>query len=145
MAEVRDIVKSLKKKNRLIFMSSHLLNEVQEICDEVAMIDHGKLLVYDTLSNVTSRFSSDSGNTVEIELSRDIDDQTVSRNIASLANISSAEKIDSRKVRIHFSGSIQNQERLLSDFAAMKIGMISFHPSTSALEDTYLNLIKDTL
>jgi len=27
----------------------------------------------------------------------------------------------------------------------MKIGMISFHPSTSALEDTYLKLIKDTL
>src|SRR5207245_10477051 len=43
-AEVRDIVKSLKQKNRLVFMSSHLLNEVSEVCDEVAMIDHGKLL-----------------------------------------------------------------------------------------------------
>jgi ABC-2 type transport system ATP-binding protein len=49
MAEVRDIVKSLKKQNRLIFMSSHLLNEVSEVCDEVAMIDHGKLVVYDTI------------------------------------------------------------------------------------------------
>src|SRR5437899_11604744 len=55
-AEVRDIVKDLKKQNRLVFMSSHLLNEVQEICDEVAMIDHGKLIVYDSLSNVTTRF-----------------------------------------------------------------------------------------
>src|SRR5437870_5585334 len=62
-SEVRDIVKDLKKKNRLVFMSSHLLNEVQEICDEVAMIDHGKLIVYDTLSNVTTRFSSDGSNT----------------------------------------------------------------------------------
>ncbi len=107
-AEVRDIVKDLKKKNRLVFMSSHLLNEVQEICDEVAMIDHGKLIVYDTLSNVTTRFST-------------------------------------RKVRIHFSGGIQNQERLLLDLASMNIGMISFRPAASALEDTYLNLIKDTL
>jgi ABC-2 type transport system ATP-binding protein len=49
MAEVREIVKSLKKRNRLIFMSSHLLNEVSDVCDEVAIIDHGKLLVYDTL------------------------------------------------------------------------------------------------
>ena len=46
MSEVRDIVKALKKENRLIFMSSHILSEVSEICDEVAMIDHGKLLVY---------------------------------------------------------------------------------------------------
>ena len=144
-AEVRDIVKDLKKQNRLVFMSSHLLNEVQEICDEVAMIDHGKLIVYDSLSNVTARFSGDGSNAVEIELSRDIDDQGINKNIASLASVSSVERLDSRKVRIHFSGGIQNQERLLQDLAAMKIGMISFHPSASALEDTYLNLIKDTL
>jgi len=31
MAEVRDIVRSLKTRNRLIFMSSHLLNEVQDV------------------------------------------------------------------------------------------------------------------
>src|SRR5213595_3282874 len=145
MAEVRDIVKSLKKRNRLIFMSSHLLNEVQDICDEVAMIDHGKLLVYDSLSNVTSRASSDGGNIVEIELLRDIDERTVNDDIASLANVSSAERPDPRKIRIHFSGGVQNQERLLLDLANLKIGMISFHPSASALEDTYLRLIKDTL
>jgi len=144
-SEVRDIVKDLKKKNRLIFMSSHLLNEVQEICDEVAMIDHGKLIVYDTLSNVTTRFSSTGSNTVEIEFSRDIDEQSANRNIASLTSVSSVDRIDSRKVRIHFSGGIQNQERLLLDLATMKIGMISFRPAASALEDTYLNLIKDTL
>ena len=144
-AEVRDIVRDLKKKNRLVFMSSHLLNEVQEICDEVAMIDHGKLIVYDRLSNVTARFSSDGSNAVEIELSRDIDEQDVNRNIGSLGGVSSVERIDSRKVRIHFSGGIQSQERLLQDLATMKIGMVSFRPSASALEDTYLSLIKDTL
>ncbi len=144
-AEVRDIVKDLKKKNRLVFMSSHLLNEVQEICDEVAMIDHGKLIVYDSLSNVTKRFSTDGANLIEIELSRDIDEQNLKMNIASLANVSSVERLDSRRIRVHFSGGLQNQERLLSDLVAMKIGMISFRPSASALEETYLSLIKDTL
>ncbi len=144
MAEVRDIVKSLKKRNRLIFMSSHLLNEVQEICDEVAMIDHGKLLVYDTLSNVTERFSNDGG-LVEVELAQDIDDQTINRNITPLSNVNSAEKINPKKIRIQFSGGVPAQEKLLSDLASLKIGMISFHSPTSALEDTYLNLIKATL
>jgi ABC-2 type transport system ATP-binding protein len=144
-AEVRDIVKDLKKKNRLVFMSSHLLNEVQEICDEVAMIDHGKLIVYDSLSNVTKRFSSDGSNTVEIELSRDIDDRSVNANIGSLASVSSVERLDPRRVRIHFSGGLENQERLLQELATMRIGMVSFRPSASALEETYLSLIKDTL
>jgi ABC-2 type transport system ATP-binding protein len=146
MSEVREIVKSLKQKNRLIFMSSHLLNEVSEICDEVAMIDHGKLLVYDKLNNVVSRFSGDGGEIIiDVGLSRDIDDQTVSRTISSLPGVVSAERLEMRNLRIKFSGNLENQERLLSDLVALKIGLVSFHPSSSALEDTYLNLIKATL
>ena len=61
MAEVRTIVRDLKKSDRLIFMSSHILSEVTEICDEVALIDHGKLLFYDTLNNVTARFTDGQG------------------------------------------------------------------------------------
>src|SRR2546428_7728237 len=113
-AEVRDIVRSLKQRNRLVFMSSHLLNEVSEICDEVAMIDHGQLIVYDTLSNVTTRFSKDSGNVIEIEFLRDIDEQAVHTKIASLANVKSAEKKDSRRIRIRFSGGAPIQKRILS-------------------------------
>jgi ABC-2 type transport system ATP-binding protein len=146
MSEVREIVKSLKHKNRLIFMSSHLLNEVSEICDEVAMIDHGKLLVYDKLNNVVSRFSGDGGEIIiDVGLSRDIDDQTVSRSISSLPGVVSAEKLETKNLRIKFSGNLENQEKLLSDLVALKIGLVSFHPSSSALEDTYLNLIKATL
>jgi ABC-2 type transport system ATP-binding protein len=145
-AEVRDIVKSLKKRNRLIFMSSHLLPEVSDVCDEVAMIDHGKLLVYDTLSNVTSKFSGDGGaSIVEIGLSKPIDDSIVSGSISKVTGVVSVEKMDSRNLRIKFSGGTEAQERLLSDLASMRIGMISFRASSSALEDTYLNLIKDTL
>ncbi len=142
-AEVRDIVKSLKKKDRLIFMSSHLLPEVSEVCDEVAMIDHGKLLVYDTLENVTSRFSGDgSSNSVEVGFSRPIDDTKM---ISSLQGVLSVERMDSRNLRIKFQGGLKNQENILANLAAMRIGMISFRASVSALEDSYLNLIKDTL
>ncbi len=145
MAEVREIVKSLKRRNRLIFMSSHLLNEVADVCDEVAMIDHGKLLVYDTLANATTRFSGDGGMTVEIGLSRSIDDSVPVNKISSLVGVVSVERIDSRNLRLRFTGGLVTQEKLLADLAAMKIGMISFRASSSALEDTYLKLIKETL
>ena len=145
-AEVRDIVRSLKQRNRLVFMSSHLLNEVSEICDEVAMIDHGKLLVYDTLAHVTDRFAHDGGESVvQVELVRDIDDQVIRGQISSLAGVGSVEKLNPRSLRIKFSGGQEEQARLLTDLAALKIGMLSYHPSASTLEDTYLNLIKDTL
>ena len=145
-AEVRDIVRSLKRKNRLVFMSSHLLNEVSEICDEVAMIDHGKLLVYDKLSNVTARFSQDGGGSVlEAELMRDIDQQTINDGISGLDGVISFEMVNPRSLRFKVSGGLNQQARLLAELAKMNIGLISFRPSSSSLEDSYLNLIKDTM
>lgn len=144
MSEVRDIVKSLKNKKRLIFMSSHILSEVADICDEVAMIDHGKLIVYDKLSNVTARFAGDA-NMVEVGLLRPIDASLVSKTIASFPDVVSAEKIDEKNLRIKFSGGLDVQERVLSEMVRMKIGVISYKPASSALEDVYLNLIKSTL
>jgi ABC-2 type transport system ATP-binding protein len=143
MAEVREIVKLLKKKNRLIFMSSHLLNEVSDVCDEVAIIDHGKLLVYDTLESVTSSFSSSSKTTViEISLSKPADEGTMNR-ISLLSNVLSVEAIDARNLRLKFSTGAGNQERLLKDLGVMDVDMTSFKAPSSALEDTYMNLIKD--
>jgi ABC-2 type transport system ATP-binding protein len=144
MSEVRDIVKSLKSRNRLIFMSSHLLAEVSDVCDEVAMIDHGKLLVYDTLSNVTSRFTR-GNNTVEVGLSRPLAVGVLEKTIASIPNVDSAEKADDRNLRIMFTGGLDVQERILFELTKLNIGVISYKPASSALEDVYLNLIKDTL
>lgn len=144
MSEVRDIVKALKSKDRLIFMSSHLLAEVSDVCDEVAMIDHGKLLVYDTLSNVTSRFTR-GGNTVEVGLSRALAAGVLEKSIASVPGVTSAQKTDERNFRITFTGSLDVQEKILAELARMNIGVVSFKPASSALEDVYLDLIKDTL
>lgn len=145
MSEVRDVVKSLKSKNRLIFMSSHLLNEVSDICDEVAMIDHGRLLVYDTLENVTSRFSGKgSTSVVEIGFFRPVD-EAIFKKIETIPSVLSLEQIDSRNIRVKLESGVENQERLQEELVLMKIGMISFKPSSSALEDTYLNLIRDTV
>ena len=144
MSEVRDIVKSLKQKDRLIFMSSHILSEVEDVCDEVAMIDHGKLLVYDTLANVTAKFSGGS-NMVEVGLSRPIDTATVQDKVAKIPGVVSAEMKDATSLIIKSSENMSNQENLLADLVGMRIGVISFKPSASALEESYLNLIKDTL
>jgi ABC-2 type transport system ATP-binding protein len=146
MTEVRGIVKNLKKQNRLIFMSSHLLPEVSEICDEVAIIDHGKLLVYDTLPNVTMKFSGNGRRKIiEIAFSRPISDLALVRKIEAASGVISLEQTDSMTMRITIDDEIENQERLQSELAMMKIGMISFRPLSSPLENVYLNLIKDTL
>lgn len=144
MSEVRDIVRSLKNKKRLVFMSSHILSEVSEVCDEVAMIDHGKLIVYDTISNVTAKFVGGE-NIVEVGLQRPIGADFVAKSIANLPDVVAAERKDERNLRIRFKGDLESQARILSELVGMNIGVVSYKPATSELEDAYLKLIKETV
>lgn len=169
MREIRELVRNLKKKDRLIFMSSHLLPEVTEICDEVAIIDHGKLLVYDTLANVTTRFAQNAGKNnndnnnriiIEVGFSRPLDNPAliIKSIVESVPGVIAIEQQQQQAdddsppapltMQIAIEGGTETQERLLSELVMMKLGMISFRQSQqsiSALENVYLNLIKETL
>ena len=48
--ETRKLLESLKSHGMTIFLNSHLLSEVEKICDNAAIINSGKLLVKDTIS-----------------------------------------------------------------------------------------------
>lgn len=50
--EIRNIIKELATEGITIFLSSHLLYEVQQICDTVAIIDKGKLVRKDKINNL---------------------------------------------------------------------------------------------
>ncbi len=50
MVEIRDLLKRLsKERGKTIFLSSHLLNEAEQICDRVIIINTGSLLVQGSL------------------------------------------------------------------------------------------------
>ncbi|CAN5745519.1 ABC transporter ATP-binding protein [soil metagenome] len=44
MAEMRDLIRSLGQGERTVLLSSHLMGEVEQICDRVGVIRHGKLV-----------------------------------------------------------------------------------------------------
>ena len=140
MSEVRDIVKSLR--NRLVFMSSHLLAEVTEVCQEVALIDHGKLLVYDTIENVTARFAGSSG-TVKIGFTRPLDLQAGTA-VSKIGGVTSFSRVDDKHVVVKFDPKVISQERLFEIVAGLKAGAKTFEEEMG-LEDAYLSLIKETL
>jgi ABC-2 type transport system ATP-binding protein len=48
--EIRLLLESLKKQGMTIFLNSHLLSEVEKICDNAAIINNGRLLVKDTIA-----------------------------------------------------------------------------------------------
>jgi ABC-2 type transport system ATP-binding protein len=142
MSEVREIVKDLKNQKRLIFMSSHLLPEVMDVCDEVAMIDHGKLLVYDSIGSLTEKFSG--GGEVEVGLARPMGDSEMS-SIEKIVGVTSVERLDNKNFKLKFEGGPEVQARILSELVALNLGVNAYRPSSSMLEDVCLSLIKETV
>jgi ABC-2 type transport system ATP-binding protein len=144
MSEVREIIKSLKGKDRLIFMSSHLLGEVSDVCDEVALINRGNLIIYDTIGHVTAKFSGGK-NVVEVGFQHAIDDKTATEIIPAFPNVMDAKRIDERNMRIKFSGGLPSQGHLLKQIVDLNVGVVSYKPASSDLEDAYLKLITNTV
>jgi ABC-type multidrug transport system ATPase subunit len=67
MVEVRNLMQAISKEGRTVFLSSHLLFEVEQICTHVTIIHRGVSLVSDTLQNV-SKMLQGSAATLQIEV-----------------------------------------------------------------------------
>jgi ABC-2 type transport system ATP-binding protein len=141
MAEVRDIVRGLKKRNRLIFMSSHILSEVTDVCDEVALINKGQLLFYDTLANITARFAH--GNTaLDVAFARPVQESAFKDPLTAVPGFTRYEVLDPLRLRLFFDGKLETQEKIADVLGGLHLGMTSIQESKSALEEIYLSQIE---
>ena len=68
--EIRSLVKKLGK-NHTVILSSHILSEVQAVCDKIAVIDKGKLIAFDTAENLSRKLTGDKKLMVHIEGERE--------------------------------------------------------------------------
>jgi ABC-2 type transport system ATP-binding protein len=65
MHEMRDMIRSLADEGRTVMLSSHLLDEVQRTCDQVAIVDHGKVIRQGPIGELTTA----AGAAVEVQCS----------------------------------------------------------------------------
>jgi ABC-2 type transport system ATP-binding protein len=135
--EIREIINSLKKSGKTIFFSSHLLNEVQETCDEIALIDKGKLIRQAEISDLEGKLTK-----IEIATLKPIDDYQM-KLILKIEGVESAE-VEGDKFTISISGDKQQRANLLKKLQKIGLEIISFKPS-SDLESLYMDHISESV
>lgn len=54
---IRDKILEMKKKGATVFISSHILSEIQEICDRVGIINKGSLVAQDTVAGLSKKLN----------------------------------------------------------------------------------------
>jgi ABC-2 type transport system ATP-binding protein len=58
MRYFRDLIRSLNHEGKTIFLSSHLLSEVEQLCKRVGIIDRGRIVAVDSIENLTGRLAA---------------------------------------------------------------------------------------
>ena len=140
MVEVREIIRSLKKQNYTIFMSSHLLGEVQDTCDRAALIDHGKLLVHDSIDNLKnlSKVSK-----IEVTSVGPIEDAKVAK-MQSIPNMRGIDRVNHSTLVMTYEGSMESRAELLAEIQSLGIRVTGFSPVGLPLEMMYMDLVKES-
>ena len=140
MVEVREIIKELKKQKYTIFMSSHLLGEVQEVCDKAALIDHGKLLIYDTLETLGSLIKVLN---LEVTVLGDVGDSVLSK-VRAFANVKEVERVTSNTFIVSLEGGPEERADLLAQIISTGVKVTGFTTVGVPLESLYMDLVKDS-
>jgi ABC-type multidrug transport system ATPase subunit len=151
-SEVREFILKLKKMGKTVFLSSHLLYEVSEVADRVAMISNGKLLVCDTLEKLESMAKR---SVIQLELYQQ-DQQEINAVIRNISNSLShlfdenqsinnvSYNPDTKFYEILFDGAQYTQKEILKALIKNEIEITDFSvPNAGLLEDLYLNFVSD--
>ena len=142
MAEMREILKNLRNVTHdlTIMMSSHILHEVSDLCDRVAMINHGKLLIDDSIDAVKA-YADYRG--IIVRLAEEPTPEVLEK-IKTLDNVVDASRNGGNECLVKIKGGVMEQEKLFNDIHNIGIRVFSLSEIENTLETIYLDLIKES-
>lgn len=108
--EIRNLIKKLGKRHTLI-LSSHILSEIQAVCDRVIIINKGKMAADDTLENLTKNVSSINRMTVRLDGERE-------EVLGAIRNIPGVKSVRADMER---EGGIYDYEIVMEDGADIRV------------------------
>ncbi|HEX3298687.1 MAG TPA: ABC transporter ATP-binding protein [Actinomycetota bacterium] len=132
IVEVRELVRSLGAEGRTVFVSSHILSEVQQTADHVAIVAKGKLIKAGPVSDVLATTGA-SGVIVKLA------DLEAGRRALADANIPAT--IEAGAIRAELPPD--QSERISRTLAQAGLYVTELRPDTVDLETVFLELTKD--
>lgn len=142
--EIRDLIKELGQTHTVIF-SSHILSEVQTICDQIIMIAKGKLVAFGTPENLEKHFLSSS----EVTLTTEATAEKLNKILSSVNHITDTEVIHvsegrvTARLRADHEDVYQVSRDLFFAFSQWGVLLLELTPRKASLEDIFLELAEN--
>ena len=147
--EIRELLRELQAMGKTIFVSSHILSEIEEVCTHVGIIEAGHLVAVGRLGEMRQRIQTQ--RVVRIGLVRRQPGQVEQERAwlagrPEVAHVEPAAGNDAATaggdLLVTFSGDDEVLARLLSEMVGAGFQVVTFREETGDLEDVFLRLTK---
>ena len=138
--EIRDLIHELGQTHTVI-LSSHILSEVQAICESVLIIAHGKLVAFDTPQNLENRLTSGD----RLTLSADCSAEALHRILAAVPAVCDCRLLTAEegrcKAQLEITGDAAEAcKALFFAFAKAETAILQLTPEKADLENIFIEL-----
>jgi ABC-2 type transport system ATP-binding protein len=133
--EIRDLINTLKGKHTII-LSTHILPEVQALCERIIVINAGKIVAQDSIQQLASR--THGLRRVRVSVRRE--PGKLQGELLAMEGVKSFQPKGDRGFELAFEGGDDLQERLASQIVASGCGLLAFESLSSSLEELFLEL-----
>lgn len=137
--KIIDYVRKISK-DMSIFISSHVLSEVEQMCDRVTIINKGKIILTDTVQNVKKWFSN-STNLYVIDTNSNETFLSVIKRLEMVTNAWIDEK--EKKIYINTDDVEQFQKEIPKLIVEKGLILKSFYQPESSLQEVFLEIINE--
>jgi ABC-2 type transport system ATP-binding protein len=142
--EIRELLKHLAGDHTII-LSTHILSEVEQSCERVIIINHGKLVAIDSVANLTKRLRGSEAMAVEIEVADGRPNPSeVQQRLETISGISRVMMKDSRDGRLAFEVESLQGRHVRAELARTVVNagwnLSELRPVALSLEDIFLQL-----
>ncbi len=129
-------IKVLNEQGVTVILTTHYLEEAEEMCDRIAIINHGEIIACEDKDDLLARIE---GKEIRFRLDRGFDELPV-----ELEEFC-AEKVGERSVLFRYNPSEQDVGAMIEALQKAGFGIVDVSTDDSNLEDVFLQLIGDSM
>ena len=133
LADIRHLIKELGKEKTILF-STHIMQEVEAVCDNVVIINKGKIVANDKTSNLQTRLAGEV--LIEVEFENMVSETELNK----IENIHAIEKISDTNFILHGKESTQLRKNIFAFAVSKNNALLTLKQETRSLEDIFQQL-----
>jgi ABC-2 type transport system ATP-binding protein len=130
MQDMRQLIRGLADEGKAVFLSSHLLHEVQQLCDRVAIVAKGRLIREGTVRDIVGG-----------EAALWIEAEPTDRAIAAL---SADWRVTALADGLRVEATRSQAPAIVRALNAADVDLFAIRPCEDSLEDTFLSMTRDS-